>query len=115
MKSTATTPIKSGVGSARKVQMRDGKNWFEEKCTVLKQYEALTYELTACTFPVHSLQHGYRFENMGGGMVKVEQVMRYKMKFGFLGKIMDALMVRSQSDKGIKAFMAGLKSFTENK
>jgi len=34
-------------------------------------------------------------------------------KFGFLGKIMDVLMVRKQSDKGNKAFMVGLKSYSE--
>jgi hypothetical protein len=39
--------------------------------------------------------------------------MNYEMKFGILGKIMDALIVRNQSDKGIKKFFAGLKSFTE--
>lgn len=94
--------------------MRDGKNWFEEKCTAFKPNETLVYELTACSFPVKGLKHAYSFENVGGGKVKVKQVMQYSMKFGFLGKIMDALMVRKQSDKGIKAFMAGLKSFTEN-
>ena len=114
LKSTATTALKSGIGAARKVNMKDGKNWFEEKCTVLKTHDALTYELTACSFPAHALKHSYSFENMGGGKVKVKQEMQYQMKFGFLGKIMDALMVRKQSDKGIKAFMAGLKAFTEN-
>lgn len=114
LKSTATTASKNGVGSARKVEMRDGKNWFEETCTALRPHEALTYELTACSFPVHALKHSYSFENMGGDKVKVKQVMEYRMKFGLLGKIMDALLVRKQSDKGIKAFMGGLKSFTEN-
>ncbi len=112
-RSTATTPSKSGLGSARRVEMRDGKNWFEEKCTVLQPHEALAYELTACSFPVHGLQHTYRFEKTGDGKITVRQVMQYRMKFGFLGKILDALLVRKQSDRGIKAFMAGLKSFTE--
>lgn len=114
LKSTATTMSKSGIGAARKVTMRDGKNWFEEKCTAFKPHEALVYELTACSFPVHGLKHTYSFEKAGGDKVKVKQVMQYQMKFGFLGKIMNALMVKKQSDKGIKAFMAGLKSFTEN-
>ena len=115
MKSTAITQTKSGIGSARRVQMRDGKNWFEEKCTVLRPHEALTYELTDCSFPIHGLKHSYSFENLDGGRLKVKQVMEYKVKFGFFGKIMDVLMVRRQSDKGIKAFMEGLKSFTEEK
>lgn len=33
-KSISTSEIKSGVGASRKVDMQDGKNWFEEKCTM---------------------------------------------------------------------------------
>lgn len=111
-KSTALSQTKKGISAKRKVEMLDGKNWFEEQCTAHLPNEALTYELTACSFPIHKLKHSYSFIKMGG-QTKVKQVMQYEMKFGFLGKIMDALMVRKQSDKGIKKFFAGLKSFTE--
>lgn len=111
-KSTALTTNTSGVGAKRKVDMLDGKNWFEEKVTECKPNEALAFELTACSFPIHRLTHSYSFEPVGQ-QIKVKQVMQYQMKFGLLGKIMDALMVRKQSDQGIKKFMSGLKSFTE--
>lgn len=112
--SVATSPIGFGIGAKRKVDMKDGKNWFEEKCTVWQHNEALAYELTACSFPVHNLRHSYSFE-IDGNKIKVRQVMRYQMKYGMLGKILDALIVRKQSDKGIKQFLSGLKTFTENK
>lgn len=92
--------------------MLDGKNWFEEQCIVHEPNKALTYELTACSFPVHRLKHNYSFEKINN-QIKVKQIMQYEMKFGVFGKMLDALMVRSQSDKGIKKFFAGLKSFTE--
>lgn len=111
-KSTSLSASKEGIGAKRKVDMLDGKNWFEEECTVWQPNEALTYELTACSFPVHKLKHSYLFEKMGN-QIKVKQVMEYQMKFGFLGKIMNVLMVRKQSDAGIKKFFNGLKSFTE--
>jgi len=104
---------KCGIGAKRKVTMKDGKNWFEEKCTVSKPNEALTYELTNCSFPVKNLNHSYTFEQNGNQTV-VNQVMDYKVKFGFLGKILDGLVMRKQSDKGIKLFLGGLKSYTEN-
>lgn len=113
-KSVALTGAKRGIGAKRKVEMLDGKNWFEEQCTIHKRNESLTYELTACSFPVHQLKHSYSFETTGN-QTRVKQIMQYEMKFGIFGKIMDALMVRSQSDKGIKKFLAGLKSFTEKK
>ena len=48
-KSTALTDSKTGVGARRKVEMLDGKNWFEETCTEAVPNMALTYEV-ACTF-----------------------------------------------------------------
>jgi len=112
--SKATSMSKSGPGAQRKVEMKDGKNWFEEKVNAWKPYEELSYELTACSFPVQSLEHSYRFEKSGSG-IKVSQVMMYKVKYGLLGQILDRLVIRKQSDKGIKMFFAGLKSYSENK
>jgi uncharacterized protein YndB with AHSA1/START domain len=112
-KSTAVSSIRSGAGAVRKVNMKDGKNWFEEKCTLSKPGEALIYELTACSFPIHGLKHSYRFEQNGNG-VKVKQVMEYQVKFGLLGKFLDVIMIRKQTDSGVKKFFSGLKSYVEN-
>jgi len=112
-KCAVLSETRKGIGASRKVTMKDGKNWFEEKCTASKQNEALTYELTACSFPVDSLNHTYSFEEVGN-KIKVKQLMEYQVKFGFFGKILDSLMIRKQSDKGIKQFLNGLKSYTEN-
>jgi hypothetical protein len=58
------------------------------------------------------LTHSYSFEKIGS-QTKVKQVMQCTVKFGLLGKLMDAMMIRKQSDKGIKKFFAGLKSYAE--
>jgi ribosome-associated toxin RatA of RatAB toxin-antitoxin module len=112
-KSTAISTMRSGAGAARKVNMKDGKNWFEEKCTLWKPEEALTYELTACSFPVHGLRHSYSFEQKGNS-VRVTQVMEYQVKFGLLGKFLDVIMIRKQTDSGVKKFFSGFKSYVEN-
>jgi ribosome-associated toxin RatA of RatAB toxin-antitoxin module len=114
-KSSAITTQKSGLGAARKVEMKDGKNWFEEKVTKWVPNEALTFELTACSFPVQGLSHTYSFQQVGHQQIKVKQVMVYRVKFGLLGRVLDRLMIRKQSDAGIKKFMAGLKSYAEAK
>jgi len=113
-RSAALTEIKCGLGAARKVDMADGKNWFEEKVTIWEPNKALTYELTACSFPVHNLKHSYSFEQLGH-QTKVTQIMKYQIKFGLFGKILDILIIKKQSDAGIKKFMAGLKSYAETK
>lgn len=58
-RSAATSQAKSGKGAARRVDMLDGKNWFEETCTHWQPNQGITYELTACSFPVSKLQHSY--------------------------------------------------------
>jgi hypothetical protein len=40
--------------------------------------------------------------------------MEYTVKFGLLGQLLDALMIRKQSDAGIKKFFSGLKNYAEN-
>jgi len=111
-KSTLISTNKTGIGAKRKVDMLDGKNWFEEKVTVQKPNEALTFELTDCSFPIKNLKHSYSFEK-AGNQTKVKQVMEYTVKFGLLGKLLDSMMIRKQSDSGIKKFFVGLKSYAE--
>ena len=111
-KSTKTSPSNSGIGASRKVDMQDGKNWFKETTTVCKPHEALTYQLTACSFPVSDLKHSYSFQKIGN-KTKVTQIMEYDMQYGFLGKLLDMFMVRKQTDSGIKKFFGGLKTYIE--
>jgi len=113
-KSTAISSHKSGMGALRKVDMLDGKNWFEEKITAFEPNKTLRYELTNCSFPVNKLKHTYSFDDTNG-QTTVKQKMEYEMKYGFLGRMMDALMVRKQFNSGIKKFFSGLKAYVENK
>lgn len=111
-KSTLISTEKTGLEAKRKVLMLDGKNWFDEKITAFKPNEALTYQLTDCSFPIKGLKHSYSFEKIGN-RTKVKQTMEYTVKFGLLGKLLDSLMIRRQSDQGIKKFFAGLKQYAE--
>ena len=112
LKSTITSVNTDGLNASRKVDMKDGKHWFKEKMTVCKANESLTYELTDCNFPIDGLQHSYSFERIGN-QTKVSQEMEYDVKWGFLGKLMDKLMIRKQTDGGIKKFFVGLKEYAE--
>ena len=111
-KSTQTSPIASGLGASRKVDMKDGKNWFEEKTTAYTPNEALAFDLTDCSFPINKLKHSYSFLTIGS-QTKVTQVMEYHVKFGLLGKLSDSVMIRKQTDNGIKKFFGGLSAYVE--
>ena len=62
--------------------------------------------------PIRRLKHSYTLAPDGAGTV-VRQRMEYELKFGPLGKLLDALMVRRKWDAGIKGFFAGLKRYVE--
>jgi uncharacterized protein YndB with AHSA1/START domain len=110
---TLLSTQETGLGAARRVTMRDGKNWFEEKIVVFEPNQALAYQLTDCSFPIQGLRHSYTFEQIGN-QTKVRQVMAYTVKFGWLGRLLDRLMIRKQTDSGVKKFFAGLKEYAES-
>lgn len=105
---------KNGPGAKRKIKMLDGKNWFEEKITDYRPNDLITYQLTACSFPIKGLKHSYRFEKTMSG-IKVKQTMEYQVKFGLLGQLMDKMIMKKQFDSGIKKFFGGLKQFAEKR
>jgi ligand-binding SRPBCC domain-containing protein len=111
-KTTLISSEKTGVGAKRKVEMLDGKNWFDEKIVDYEPMKKLSYQLTDCSFPIKGLKHTYSFKTEGG-YVKVCQTMEYEVKFGILGKLMDSLMMQKQFDSGIKKFFSGLKEYAE--
>ncbi len=103
---------RTGIDAKRKVYMKDGKNWFEEKIVSFQPDHSLAIQLTNCTFPINSLKRTYSFST-NSGMTVVHQTMEYEVKFGFVGKLMDALVVRKQFNNGINQFMQGLKHIVE--
>ncbi len=111
-KATIISENKTGVGAKRKVNMQDGKNWFEEKITVFKPNEELAFQLTDCSFPIKGLKYTFSFQKIDK-QTKVQQVMEYTVKFGFLGVLMDKMMIGKQFNSGIHKFMTGLKTYAE--
>lgn len=109
--SSYTTEQRTGVGAARRNEVPGG--FFEDVVTVWEENRLLDLELTACSFPVRSLQHRYTLEAIEGGTV-VRQVQTYEMKWGLLGRLLDAVMIRRTWDAGVKSFLVGLKAQAES-
>ena len=86
--------------------------WFKERVTDWRPIEALSFELYECTLPVRRLRHSYALVHEGGTTV-VRQRMEYELKFGAVGKLLDAVMVRRKWNAGIKGFLTGLKRYAE--
>jgi ligand-binding SRPBCC domain-containing protein len=110
-KSQVVSSRTAGLGAARQCDLVPG-GWFKEKVTEWRPQEALAFELFECTLPVRRLKHSYTLTPDSGGTI-VHQRMEYELRFGPLGKLMDALMVRKKWNSGIKSFFAGLKHYVE--
>jgi ligand-binding SRPBCC domain-containing protein len=102
---------KVGPGAARRCDLAPG-GWFKERVTDWRPSEALSFELCECSLPVRRLRHDYTLTKEEGATV-VRQRMEYELKFGLLGKLLDAVMVRRKWNAGIKGFLAGLKRYAE--
>lgn len=110
-KSELISKVANGLGAERKCETANG--WFKDKITEHLPYERLAFTMTGCNQPMKSLTHSYILKK-NGNQTEVNQVMKYTMKFGIIGKLMDALMGKRQSDKQIKLFFKGLKEYVEN-
>jgi uncharacterized protein YndB with AHSA1/START domain len=111
-RSEIITPSREGPGSARRCELRPG-GWFKEKVADWNPNKSLSFELFECSLPVRRLKHSYTLTPDGAAGTTVRQRMEYELRFGALGKLMDALMVRRKWDAGIKGFFAGLKQYVE--
>jgi ligand-binding SRPBCC domain-containing protein len=104
--STAT-----GLGAERRCDLVPG-GWFKERVAEWRPNETLAFELFECTLPVRRLRHRYALRADRGGTT-VEQHMEYELKYGLVGRLMDAMLVRRKWDNGVKGFFAGLKAYVE--
>jgi ligand-binding SRPBCC domain-containing protein len=101
----------SGPGAQRRCELRPA-GWFVEQVDVWEPDKALSFELVTCSLPVASLRHDYTL-GYAGGATRVTQVMTYTLKYGQLGRALDVVAMRRKWDRGIKAFLTGLKDHVE--
>ncbi|MEW6683382.1 MAG: SRPBCC family protein [Nitrospirota bacterium] len=110
-KSEIVTSSREGPGAARRCDLAPG-GWFTERVVDWIPSRALSFELFECTLPVRRLRHSYTLAPDSSGTI-VHQRMEYELKFGPVGKLMDALMVRKKWNAGIQGFFSGLKHYVE--
>lgn len=110
-RSVLRTPRRSGIGADRQCDLRAG-GWFRERVTVWQPTRAFELTLYECTLPVLRLRHHYALREEDGG-TRVDQTQEYTLRYGPIGVVLDALVVRRRWDAGIKTFFAGLKAHVE--
>lgn len=100
-----------GVGATRRCELRP-KGWVEERVWEWDPPRAIGLEVAASEWPVVFMKWKTELQE-DSGTTLVTQEMNYKMKFGPLGALMDALMMRPRLDKSIAEIFGNLKRYVE--
>jgi hypothetical protein len=110
-KSELLSEARAGIGADRHCEIKAG-GWFRERVTLWEPERELELTLYDCTLPVRRLRHHYVLTPERGG-TRIDQTQEYALKYGPIGAVLDALVVRRKWDAGIKSFFGGLKQYVE--
>jgi uncharacterized membrane protein len=101
-----------GLGSARHCDL-GGKNYLKEQVVEWEYCRRLTMRVVDTNMPMESADIRFTLERVGDDTL-VTVSPEYELKYGFVGAIMDRLMVRKSYAKGMDSLLAGLKDYVES-
>ena len=109
--SHTTTEQTEGVGACRHCDL--GKaGYLDESVVKWVENEALTMRINGTNMPFRSADIRFTLQPQGDQTVVTCSPI-YTLKYGPIGKLLDAAMVRSTYQKGMQSLLAGLKQHVE--
>lgn len=111
-KSYYTSDDKEGVGARRHCDLQNPGGWVEERVTEWDQGNTMTIEIYESNAPLKTAFAHFTL-TPGEQETTVDFDIEYQMKFGPIGALMDAIMVRSQFQNSVRSVLAGLKHHVE--
>lgn len=102
-----------GVGATRYCDL-GGSNFLDESVVTWRPEQALTMRITDTNMPFKTADIRFTLQPRNQ-QTEVTVSPIYELKYGLLGKLMDALFVKRTYRKGMDALLAGLKSHVEEK
>ena len=106
------TEQREGVGARRRCELKP-KGWVEERVWDWNPPHVIGLEVAASEWPLVFMKWRTTLAKDGKSTV-VGQEMNYKVKFGLLGALLDALVMRRKLDEGIGEIFEGLKRYVES-
>lgn len=105
------SPNREGVGAARQCDFKP-KGYVKERVIEWIPKKAMTIEMYEHQWPVKFMRWRTDLQPQGNDTL-VSQNLEYEMKFGLLGKIMNALMMKRKMYGGIAGVFESMKQFIE--
>ncbi|MEM7344059.1 MAG: SRPBCC family protein [Chloroflexota bacterium] len=111
MESYVNTDQTTGVGAGRYCDL-GGKNYLDETVVAWEENRALTMRIIGTNLPFKTADIRFTLRDEGDSTV-VTVSPEYQLKFGPIGKAMDAMFVRRTYTNGMAKLLAGLKEHVE--
>ena len=105
--------LREGVGASRECEFRP-KGRARERVIAWNPRQSLTIELYESPWPLEFMHWETNLRQDGGDTV-VTQTTDYRAKFGLLGRLLDALVMRRQLRRTLDRVLAGFKEFVESR
>lgn len=105
------SPLHEGIGAARRCELKP-KGWVEERVWEWSPRRSIGLEVTASEWPLVFMKWKTELQ-IDGNVTLVRQTMNYKLKFGLLGALIDALVMRRKLRKTIGEVFENMKRHVE--
>jgi uncharacterized protein YndB with AHSA1/START domain len=103
--------LREGVGASRHCDLKP-KGWVKERVIAWEPQKAVSMELYESQWPLKFMRWRTVLAPDGAG-TRITQQMEYQVKFGFLGGLLDRLVMRHKLDQTVAEVFVGLKRFIE--
>ena len=101
------TPVE-GIGAERRCELKDGRNWIDERVIDWRPGQSYTVEIFAGTMPIRDVRTTLAVAPDGAGSRAVMQI-SYTPKLGILGQLLDRLMLRRKMRGLMHKVLEGLE------
>lgn len=103
----------TGLGAERQCNMKDGKNYIQERIVDYVPNKRMSVDIYSGTMPLKSALATIEVKALGANRTQVRMKMKFQMKFGFFGRLM-AVMMKPQFRKLLESALASNKTFVES-
>lgn len=102
---------REGIGATRRCELRP-KGFVEERVWEWTPKKAIGLEVAASEWPIVFMKWKTELTDEGGA-TRVTQELHYELKFGPLGRLMNALLMRRKLRAQIQGIFESLRSYVE--
>ena len=105
---------KDGLGACRRCHFSVGGMSMVETITSWEDGESLTVELSEFPMPFHTARMTFSISPLNGSRCMARAVLHYDMKYGVIGSVMNAVMIRPMMGMQLGKLLRNLESYAKS-